>query len=55
MISARLHDYVVKVILHELVHKDAENVRFWHKADGRRLRSAMSDLRTLLTAFCVNQ
>ncbi|BBL32278.1 hypothetical protein PAFU01_37260 [Pantoea ananatis] len=33
MISARLHDYVVKAILHKLVRADAENVRFWHKAD----------------------
>ena len=33
MISARLHDYVVKDILHELVRADAESVRFWHKAD----------------------
>lgn len=33
MISARLHDYVVKAILDKLVRADAENVRFWHKAD----------------------
>ncbi|MCS3401477.1 hypothetical protein NYE92_01785 [Pantoea sp. B566] len=33
MISARLHDYVVKAILDKLVRADAENVRSWHKAD----------------------
>lgn len=33
MISARLHDYVVKAILDKLVRADAENVRFWQKAD----------------------
>ncbi|MGY3309806.1 hypothetical protein ACVW06_002831 [Pantoea ananatis] len=34
MISARLHNYVVKAILDKLVRADAENVRFWHKADA---------------------
>ncbi|PQL05316.1 hypothetical protein CG436_20945 [Pantoea ananatis] len=37
MISARLHDYVVKDILHELVRADPESVRFWHKADCYRV------------------
>ncbi|XIH26519.1 hypothetical protein C1N72_00830 [Pantoea ananatis] len=56
MISARLHDYVVKAILHKLVRADAENVRFWHTADElTELRSYMSDQRSLLTAFFVNQ
>ncbi|AVG78999.1 hypothetical protein B9Q16_23735 (plasmid) [Pantoea ananatis] len=46
MISARLHDYVVKAILHKLVRADAENVRFWHGADLCASTAVMSEKQT---------
>jgi len=34
IIPVYLYGYAVKAILHGLVHADAGNVRFWHKADS---------------------